>query len=124
MRLLISMILMVTVSAGPAVAAPGNAAKGRTQFIQCSMCHSLQLDGPRKLGPNLVGIVGRRAASLTDYPNYSKALITSRITWTPDRLDAFLAAPAKLVPGTRMTVGGVPDPQTRANIIAYLKAGR
>jgi cytochrome c len=44
------------------------------------------------------------------------------VTWAPDTLDAFLAAPMKYVPGTRMAFAGISNPQERADVIAYLKA--
>jgi len=40
--------------------------------------------------------------------------------WDDETLDSFLAAPAKIVPGTMMTVV-VPSALDRADIIAYLK---
>ncbi|HEY2356518.1 MAG TPA: hypothetical protein VGH86_03645, partial [Phenylobacterium sp.] len=43
------------------------------------------------------------------------------LTWTSANLDAFLRAPAEFVPGTRMAKA-VPDPETRANIIAFIRS--
>ena len=40
--------------------------------------------------------------------------------WNDETLDAFLAAPAKAIPGT-VKSKGVANPQDRADIIAYLK---
>ena len=51
--------------------------------------------------------------------NYSQALGSSGLTWTPANLDRFLAGPAKLVPGTAMQVA-LPDAAKRADLIAYL----
>ena len=40
---------------------------------------------------------------------------------TPEKLDEWLANPGKMLPGSRMTFL-VANPQTRADLIAYLKA--
>jgi len=98
-----------------AVAAPPT---GQQVFEQrCTVCHSLQ-PAPGKMGPPLAGVAGRKAGTLGGYA-YSTALKTSNITWTPDRLDAFLKAPGKTVPGTKMLVGA-PDAEQRAAVIQYL----
>ena len=53
--------------------------------------------------------------------SYSAALKGSKLKWDEKTLDAFLANPSKMVPGTRMPIG-TPDPTKRAAIIAFLKA--
>ncbi|MCR5872805.1 hypothetical protein LRS10_00520 [Phenylobacterium sp. J426] len=40
--------------------------------------------------------------------------------WTVENLEAFLAAPTTFAPGTRMVMA-VPDPQARADLIAYIR---
>lgn len=71
------------------------------------------------VGPKHCGVVGRKAASVADY-DYSPAMKDSGITWTPENLDRFLAAPAKAVPGNFMPFAGIAKPQDRADVIAYL----
>ncbi len=46
---------------------------GKTQFtIVCGICHAASNEpGGAQIGPNLVGIVGRKAAAQKDYPNYT-----------------------------------------------------
>jgi cytochrome c len=91
-------------------------AKGSDVFQDhCSQCHVLSGIGQ---GPSLIGVVGRKAASLPDYP-YSAGLKASGLTWTAANLDLFVQAPAKLVPGTAMRAV-VSDPTDRRNLIAYL----
>ena len=46
---------------------------------------------------------------------------TSDIVWDEETLDALIANPQSVVPGTNMYFRGVPDPADRAHIIAYLK---
>jgi cytochrome c len=98
-----------------AAAAPPS---GQQVFEQrCSICHSLQ-PAPGKMGPPLAGVVGRKAGTAPGYA-YSNAMKASNITWTPDQLDAFVKAPGKTVPGTKMLLGA-PDAEQRAAVIQYL----
>ena len=56
-------------------------------------------------GPPLRGVVGR-AASVTGY-EYSDALRAKGGHWPRERLDRWIAGPAAVTPGTKMTLGGV-----------------
>ena len=96
----------------------GDAAKGEVAFLQCKICHQLAQNG---IGPQLHGVVGRKAGTIPGF-NYSDAVKGSGITWTPEKLFQFIEKPQRVMPGTKMTFAGVSDAQTRADIIAYLKA--
>lgn len=101
-----------------ALAAPD----GAELFKQrCQACHSDTAGKPAGVGPNLAGVVGRKAGS-TSY-NYSAALKSSGLTWTKSNLDQFLSGPAKKVPGTRMVMT-ISDKAQRAALIAYLEKKR
>ncbi len=99
------------------------AARGKIFFQQgCALCHAATL-GPGNTpingrGPSLVGVAGRRAAAVSGF-NYSQALTDSKLVWTPETLDRFLANPAAVVPGTTMPIP-VPSAQDRRDLIAYL----
>lgn len=82
---------------------------------RCSLCHPA--DGVGQ-GPNLAGVVGRKAASAPGFP-YTDALKMSGLTWTPQTLSKFLTGPMDMVPGTTMPMS-VPDEGERADLIAYL----
>ena len=97
----------------------GDAAAGETAFVQCRLCHTLE-PGKNLIGPSLHQVVGRKAGSLPGY-TYSAAMKNSGITWTGEQIYRFLAAPAAVVPGTRMAYAGLKDPQRRADVIAYLE---
>jgi cytochrome c len=97
----------------------GDAAKGKTAFITCQTCHAVEA-GVNKIGPSLHGIVGRTAGSIAGY-TYSAANKNSGITWTPEKLFQYLEKPQRVVPGTKMAFPGIPDPQKRADVIAYLQ---
>ena len=88
-------------------------------FERCALCHNTNKDGGSGLGPNLFQVTGRKAAALPDFP-YSSALKNSHIVWTDDKLKAWVRAPARLGPGSRMTFAGLSDPGQANDVIAYL----
>jgi cytochrome c len=97
-----------------------DAAKGHDTFTaMCSGCHDDQA-GDNAVKLSLFGVVGRKAGAAPGF-SYSAAMTGSGITWTPDKIDAFITAPDALVSGTAMYFGGLADPADRANVIAYLK---
>ncbi|MDR3506667.1 MAG: c-type cytochrome [Caulobacteraceae bacterium] len=96
--------------------AAGDPAKGETIFQdRCGFCHVLE--GPGQ-GPNLIGVVGRKAAGDPAF-TYSPALKASGLTWSAGELDRFLTGPTDLVPGTSMRAT-IFDPAERRDLIAYL----
>lgn len=96
-------------------AASGDPAAGSEVFEdRCASCHG----GSGGQGPNLKGVVGRKAGAVPAYA-YSAALKASGLTWTAATLDRFLTDPGMLVPGTAMAAR-IPDPRQRRDLIAYL----
>ena len=98
--------------------AAADVAKGETVFKKCAACH--KLDGSNGVGPHLDGVVGRPVASVEGF-TYSDGMKAHGGDWTPEELFHFLANPKKDVPGTKMTFAGLPKPEDRANVIAYLE---
>jgi cytochrome c len=113
LRFLVPMLILTSAPAS----AEGDAVKGKTVFNRCAGCHTTT--SQNKIGPSLLGVAGRPAGSVSGF-KYSKALSASGIVWTDDKLDSYLAAPSKAVPGTSMVVN-VPNAADRANLISYLK---
>ena len=109
---------MILVAASGA-RATGNASTGAALFNRCAICHSNAKGAPNKLGPNLFGVVGRKAGSYPGF-SYSSAMKRSRITWTAAKLTAYLAAPQEVVPGNNMPFAGIANAQQRADLVAYL----
>ena len=103
------------------VHAAGDPAKGKIVFARCMACHKVDKSGVNGLGPNLHGVVGRPVASAKGF-TYSPAMKAKGGKWTPAELDAYLAAPAKAVPGNKMIFVGLPKADDRANVIAYVAA--
>lgn len=107
----------------PQASQAGDAARGETLFGRCAKCHTVD-PGKHKLGPSLAGVVGRPAASAEGF-SYSPAMTAhgdAGVVWAADTLDAFLADPRGVVPGTRMAFPGLKDAADRANVIAYLES--
>ena len=103
----------------------GDAAKGKAAFAKCAICHQVGPGAATLVGPELNGIVGRKAGSVADYP-YSagmKKLAGEGFTWTEENLDKWIADPKAMIPDSPMALAfqGVPDAGERADIIAYLK---
>ena len=95
---------------------PGDVQRGAVLYQQhCTACHAVDSN---KIGPAHRGVMGRRVGSLPGY-KYSNELAASRLRWTPQTLNKWLADPEELVSGQRMGFQ-VEDPQERANLIAYL----
>jgi cytochrome c len=114
-----SMTALALLCALTTPAAAQDAAAGEKIFkTQCSVCHSV-VNGKKGIGPNLFGLIGRKAGSVPDY-QYSSANKTSGLTWDEATLDRYLKAPQQVVPGTKMTYAGLKNDTQRSDLIAYL----
>lgn len=101
----------------PLSAQAQDAAVGEKTFSACKACHAL---GKNAVGPNLVGVVGRKAGTYEGY-NYSSALKESGIVWDEANLKEWLTGPAaNKVKGTKMVYQGLKDEKKVADVIAYL----
>lgn len=101
-------------------AAPTNA--GARAFQKCYSCHALGDTDEGAQGPSLKGIVGRAVASWPGY-DFSPAMRTyaeRQPRWSRAALDAFLADPQGMVPGSEMAFIGIRDADERAALIDYL----
>lgn len=98
--------------------ASADAAAGEKVFGKCKACH--KVDGTDGTGPHLNGVVDRAKASISGFA-YSEALAgMAADTWTPENLNGFLTNPKGYAPGTKMSFAGLPKPEDRANLIAWL----
>ena len=100
-----------------AAAAPVGGAPA--SFAACKACHAVE-PGQHGIGPSLHGVYGTKSGALAGYA-FSAPMKAAALTWDDATLDAYLTAPAKLVPGTKMSYAGMSDPAMRAELIAYLK---
>ena len=100
----------------PAAKPPDGAALFKQQ---CATCHTTNLTDPVRQGPPLLKIVGRPAGKVDGF-HYSAGFARADFVWDDASLDAWLANPQAMIPGTVMAYRQ-PKPETRAAIIAYLK---
>lgn len=107
---------LMAVAAQPAAAAP---LPKPPMFAICGVCHKAAAGEKSGVGPNLWSVGGRKAGTLEGF-TYSPAMKASKITWTKDKLTAFIADPKKVVPGTKMVYPGQKDPKVAAAIADYV----
>jgi cytochrome c len=102
--------------------AEGDVLKGERVFRKCGSCHSVK-DTSNRVGPHLIGIVGRQIASVPEF-KYSedlKTYATTALTWDEAKLDAYFENPKALVAKTSMVFSGIKKENERQDLIAYLK---
>lgn len=101
---------------------PEEMENGERQFARkCSICHSLTPDSQRRAGPTLHRIFGRKAGSLPEY-FYSDTLQDSDIIWNEETIDAlFDKGPDHYIPGSKMPMQRITQPQDRIDLIAFLR---
>jgi cytochrome c len=123
MRILVAAaaVFAAATIAHPASAAGDIARGGMTFTARCAQCHSPMRGGPNRVGPNLFGIVGRKAATHPGY-SYSPAMRKSGIVWTEAALRTYLRNPPRTVPGGKMAFAGLADPAAMDDLIAYLSS--
>lgn len=122
MKYLFGLATMAALTGATALSAapPANPVAGATVFKKCAICHNVDPSGRNGLGPNLRGVMNRKAGTLAGYA-YSPAMKASGLVWNEKMLTRYLASPRQVVPGTKMTFAGLPNPQEQADVIAYLK---
>ncbi len=112
--------VLYAVSGGSALS-EGDAAAGEELFRRCSVYHSIEEGGPAKQGGNLYGVYGSTAGSTPPGSIDSGKLEESGVVWNEETLTEWLKAPARFIPGVRMSYRMTNDKDI-ADVIAYLKA--
>jgi cytochrome c len=115
--LLAAFVLVAAARAGHA-----DAALGERVFQRCYACHSVVAGEAALPGPNLHGVLGRRAGTLLGF-RFSPAMVEAGargLVWTRAALDAYLADPPAFVPGTEMNMPGLIGGDDRRDLIDYL----
>lgn len=90
----------------------------------CLACHATQANNAPMPGPHLSGIVGRAAASVSefDYSDALKAKGDAGFVWTRASLDEFLRKPNDFIEGTAMAFPGESDEQLRSRLLDWLES--
>lgn len=105
--------------------ADGDAVKGIDVFKKCMACHDA-VEAKDKVGPNLVGIVGRTAGTLESFASkYSQAMKDAGaggLVWDEANIAAYLKDTKGFVKGNKMAFAGLKKDDEIADVIAYLKA--
>ena len=101
--------------------AMGDLAHGEKVFKKCSACHMIAADGKNKIGPNLWGVIGRKAGAIGDY-NYSKAMLAYAKEWTFEEMNSYLIKPQAYIKGTKMAFAGLRKEKDRASVILYMNS--
>ena len=94
--LILAAMPAVLLLAGTAHAAP---APAPATWARCAVCHDNTKGGPNKIGPNLYGVVGKKAGTHAPTFKYSDGLKKSGLTWNAATLDKWIENPRALVPG-------------------------
>lgn len=107
MRALVLSLALLATAALPAGA--DDHARGEALFDQyCAKCHGFNPAATDKRGPHLKGLFERRYGSVEGFP-YRMVWPDADPVWTEAQLDAYLE------------IHRIPEPDQRADIIAYLK---
>ena len=104
-----------------ALLAMGDMAHGEKVFKKCTACHMIAADGKNKIGPNLWGVIGRKAGSISDY-KYSKAMVAYAKEWTFEEMNSYLIKPQAYIKGTKMAFAGLRKEKDRASVILYMNS--
>jgi cytochrome c len=106
---------------GTGAAQAGDAVKGKAAFErQCAVCHTVDKGAPNRYGPNLFGILGRKAGTVEGFP-YTNAFKTrANWEWTEDGIGGWMMFPSTMVPGTAMGVFQGIAERDRDDLVAYL----
>ena len=94
---------------------------GLKVFRKCKSCHTTQIGGRNKIGPNLWNIIDRPKASIANY-RYSKTLRKIGGVWSYQELNEFLTNPKKFAKGNKMSFSGIKGNKDRANLIIFLRS--
>ena len=90
----------------------------------CGVCHLAQphpaiSDLAMRIGPNLWGVVGRKAGA-TPHFRYSAAMMQSGIVWTPDKLRPYIHSPQTTIPNRLIRT---PSPMTTIALKRHPQCG-
>ncbi len=112
--------LALTALATIPAAAEGDVAAGEKIFnTKCKVCHQIGPGAKNFVGPDLNGVIGRKAGAVEGY-SYSDAMKASGLTWDEATFKEYIKDPKAKVPGIKMIFAGLPKDTDQDNLYAYL----
>ncbi len=118
MRLYV-LVAALLISSGSAHAQ--DAAAGEKVFNKCRACHQIGESAKNGVGPQLNGLIGRKAGTVEGY-NYTEANKNSGLTWDEATFRDYIKDPKGKIPGTKMAYVGLKQESEIDSIVAYLKS--
>lgn len=115
-----SLLALALVLGHTVPASAQDAALGEKSFVKCKACHQIGEGARNGVGPNLNGLIGRKAGSVEGY-SYSEANKGSGLTWDEETFREYIKNPKAKIPGTKMVFAGIPKDEEIDNLIAYFK---
>ena len=115
-----SLLVSLSLVALTCAAQAQDAEAGKKVFNKCRACHQVGPTAKNGVGPELNGLIGRKAGSVEGY-NYSDANKKSGLTWDEATFAEYIKDPKAKVPGTKMIFPGIKDEQKIKDLTAYLK---
>jgi cytochrome c len=113
-------VLGAALIAAATAATAADIENGKAIFNKCRACHQIGESAKNMVGPELNGVIGRKAGSVPGF-RYSEANKTSGLTWDEATFREYIKNPKAKVPGTKMVFVGVHDDQDIDDLLAYLK---
>ncbi len=118
LSLLLAAVPALFLTAGAASAQ--DAAAGEKVFLKCRACHQVGETARNGVGPQLNGLIGRKAGAVAGY-NYSDANKNSGLTWDEATFREYIKNPRAKMPGTKMVFAGLTNETEINDLVAYLK---
>ena len=104
----------------PSVAIAQDPEAGKNVFEQqCSACHEIGPGAKNNVGPDLNGVIGRKAGTEAGY-DYSEAMRKAGLVWNEAIFKEYIADPKKKLPGIKMLFPGIRDELNRDDLFAYI----
>jgi cytochrome c len=106
-----------------AASADESVESGRQLFDRrCRTCHGGTGPADSSIGPNLAGVLGKKAGTQAS-GIHSQPAIDSGVVWDRESLRRFLSTPRREIPGSIMPVN-VADPVELERLLDYLESLR
>lgn len=106
--------------AGSGEVSAQDAAAGEKVFGVCKACHQIGETAKNGVGPQLNGIIDRKAGTVEGY-NYTAANKGSGLTWDEATFREYIKDPKAKIPGTKMIYAGLKDEKKTDDLLAFLK---